>query len=192
MSPIIAAALFGAAAFAQGIPVEGNPASKVRVIAYEDLQCPDCADYRTMLDLKLLPKYQDKVAFEHRDFPLPKHKWARKASIAARAFDRVRPELGLAFRVFLMSSQQKITVDSFDEALGDFARAHNTDPEKIRETMKDPAIDKAIEEDYQEGIARGIARTPTVLVNGEPFIETFTFEAISQAIDKALQETKTR
>jgi len=81
--PIIAMA---AALCAQQPLIEGNPSSQVRVVAYEDLQCPDCAVYRRMMDERLLPAYRDKVAFEHRDFPLPRHTWARKAAIAARFF----------------------------------------------------------------------------------------------------------
>src|SRR5450759_2714195 len=69
--------------------VEGLASSPVRVIAYEDLQCPDCATYRKMLDEKLLAAYRAKAAFEHRDFPLPKHSWARPAAVAARFFHEV-------------------------------------------------------------------------------------------------------
>ena len=68
--------------------IEGLAQSPVRVIVYEDLQCPDCADFRVMLDEKLLPRFASTVRFEHRDFPLAKHAWARKAAIAARFFDR--------------------------------------------------------------------------------------------------------
>jgi hypothetical protein len=32
------------------LQVEGNAASRVRVIIYEDLQCPDCATFRKALD----------------------------------------------------------------------------------------------------------------------------------------------
>ena len=51
-------------AMAQTHLVEGKADSPVRVLIYEDLQCPDCADFRVMLDQKLLPKYGAKVAFE--------------------------------------------------------------------------------------------------------------------------------
>ena len=37
--------------------IEGAAQSPVRVVIYEDLQCPDCADFRVMLDEKLLPRY---------------------------------------------------------------------------------------------------------------------------------------
>src|SRR5438445_12737883 len=94
--------------------VEGLSGSPVRVVIYEDLQCPDCADFRKMLDDKLLPKYQATVAFEHRDFPLAKHAWARKAAIAARYIDSVKPALASDFRRYLMGHQSEITAEKFN------------------------------------------------------------------------------
>jgi protein-disulfide isomerase len=170
--------------------VEGNPKSAVRVIAYEDLQCPDCAVFRKMMDEHLLPKYGDRVAFEHRDFPLPKHKWARVAAIAARHFDSVSSTLGVEFRRWAMSNIASLTPENFEEKLAAWAKSHNADPVKTMASLKDEALAKAVEEDYQEGIARGVARTPTVFVNGEPFIETFTVEEISKGIDAALAATQ--
>ena len=41
---------------AQQPVVEGLAESKVRVLIYEDLQCPDCAEFRRMMDDKLLPR----------------------------------------------------------------------------------------------------------------------------------------
>lgn len=174
---------------AQEYVVEGNPKSAVRVIAYEDLQCPDCAAYRRMMDDHLLPKYGTKVAFEHREYPLPKHKWARPASVAARYFERVDPKLSVAFRQFAMKNQQDITPENFTEKLEAFAKQHGTDAKKAVAALSDASLTKAVEDDYQEGVARGVARTPTVFVNGTPFIEQFTFEEISKAIDAALAET---
>ena len=71
--------------------VEGRTESKVRVLIYEDLQCPDCAEFRRMMDEKILPRYAERVAFVHRDFPLAKHAWARKAAIAALATVELGP-----------------------------------------------------------------------------------------------------
>ena len=86
------------AAPAQQPLIEGQTQSTVRVLIYEDLQCSDCADFRRMMDEKILPRYADKAAFIHRDFPRAKHAWARKAAIAARYFGEIKPELGLAYR----------------------------------------------------------------------------------------------
>jgi protein-disulfide isomerase len=185
-------ALLFACAFiasAQETVVEGTKTSPVRVIAYEDLQCGDCAAYRVMLDEKLLPKYASSVAFEGRDFPLPQHTWARQAAIAARYFGRIEPELGIEFRRFCLSNITTIAPETFAEAVCNFAKSNAADPGMALEGLQDSAIQKQVEKEYQEGIARGVARTPTVFVNGVPFIETFTFEEISKAIDAALAAT---
>lgn len=184
---LLATALLAAICFAQDYLVEGNPKSAVRVIAYEDLQCPDCAAYRNMLDQRLLPKYGNKVAFEHRDFPLPKHKWARPAAIASRYFEHSNPAIAIAFRKWAFTSQKDLTPENFNEKLAAWAQANGSDAKAVLAALADPKLNKLVEADYQEGIARGVARTPTVFVNGEPFIETFTFEAISKSIDSAIQ-----
>ncbi len=188
MKPLILT-LAAVVALAQDRVVEGNPKSPVRVIAYEDLQCPDCATYRKMMDDRLLPKYANKVAFEHRDFPLKKHAWARRASLAARYFDSVDAKLGIEFRQWTMSTQANITPENFDAELARWSAEHKQDPARVKAALNDARFAKLIDEDYEEGIARGVARTPTVFVNGEPFIETFTFEEISKGIDTALAAT---
>jgi len=166
--------------------VEGNPQSAVRVIVYEDLQCPDCADFRKLMDEAVLPRFKATVAFEHRDFPLAKHDWARKASIASRFFATVSPETAIEFRQTTMAHQPEIALETFNAHVSAFARAHKVDPAKAIAALDDPALAAAVEKDYQDGVARGIARTPTVLVNGEPFIETFPVEDLIKSIEREL------
>jgi protein-disulfide isomerase len=166
--------------------VEGNPSSPVRVVIFEDLQCPDCADFRAMLDKELLPRFGKTVAFEHRDFPLAKHAWARKAAIAARYFETVSPETAIAFRKEIMAQQAQVTPENFEQHLADFAKAHKIDAAKATASLNDPALAAQVEAQFQDGVARGIARTPTVLVNGEPFIEQFPAADIIKAIQQAL------
>jgi protein-disulfide isomerase len=168
--------------------VEGNPDSSVRVVIYEDLQCSDCADFRRMLDQRLLPKYGAKVAFEHRDFPLARHAWARKAAIAARFFDEHDPELGVAFRRYMLSGIRQTTPENFNDRLAAFAKTRGFDPGRALAALTEERYAAAIEKDFQEGVARGISKTPTALVNGVPFVETFTFEEISKGIDAALAQ----
>lgn len=183
-------ALLGAAmpASAESL-IEGKADSPVRVLIYEDLQCSDCAAFRKMLDEVLLPKYGAKVAFEHRDFPLPKHSWARLGAIASRHFESASPAVAISWRREVMRDQAKVTADSFPTYLQAFARKQGLDPAKAVAALTDPKLSELVASDYEEGVARGIARTPTALVNGTPFIETFTAEQISAGIDKALAES---
>ncbi len=166
--------------------VEGWASSPVRVIAYEDLQCPDCATYRKMLDEKLLATYRAKVAFEHRDFPLPKHSWARPGAVAARFFHEVNPELGIGWRRHLLFSIRATTSENFLDRLKEFAAKHGVAPERAVAALGEARYREMVDKDCQEGVARGVSRTPTVFVDGQPFVETFTFEQLSKAIDAAL------
>jgi protein-disulfide isomerase len=168
--------------------VEGRKDSPVRVVIYEDLQCGDCAAFRVMLDEKLLPKYGAKVAFEHKDFPLPKHAWARLAAVAARYFQGISEETALKWRREAMRDRRGITVENFPGYLKAFAARNGSDGDKAVAALADAKLQALVQEDYEDGVARGIARTPTALVNGAPFIETFTVEEISKGIDAALAE----
>lgn len=170
--------------------VEGAAQSPVRVLIYEDLQCPDCAVFRTMLDTQLLPRYASTVRFEHRDFPLAKHAWARKAAIAARFFEEAKPGLGLEFRKYSMGHQSEITADNFNDQLARFAQAHGRDPAKALAALGDQRLADLVEKDFADGVARGISHTPTVLVNGKPFIETFSFDEVAGAIEAQLAASK--
>jgi len=183
---LLLAVLTAAALSGQQSSIEGLPESKVRVIIYEDLQCPDCATFRRMLDDKILPRYGDKIAFVHRDFPLAKHAWARKAAIASRYFGEVRPELGLEYRRHIMSTIKETTPENFNDKLAEFARKNGADAAAAQAALNDARLAGLVERDFQDGVARGVAKTPTVFVSGKPYIETFSFEDLSHALDEAL------
>jgi protein-disulfide isomerase len=139
-----------------------------------------------MLDQKLLPRFGSKVAFEHRDFPLQKHKWARDAAIASRYFGDISSALAIKWRRYAMAQQAEITPENFREKLAAWANQNGSAADKAMAALGSADFAAAVERDYRDGVARGIAHTPTALVNGEPFIETFTYEDISASIEKAL------
>lgn len=170
--------------------VEGDAGSSVRVVIFEDLQCSDCADFRKMLDEKLLPKYGATVAFEHRDFPLPRHKWARPAAVASRWLQQQKIEYAVEWRRETMADQKAITPENLADRLRAFAAKRGLNSDEAVKALSDAQLLEAVEKDYQDGVARGIAHTPTALVNGEPFVETIPLEEISAAIDRELKAGK--
>ena len=169
------------------LPIEGNPQSRVKVVVYEDLQCPDCAAFRLMTDQQLLPRFGGKVAVIHKDFPLAKHAWARPAAIAGRHFASVSPEAGVRWRQWIMGNLGSVTVDNFKEKVAEFARGQGADDKAAVAALDNAEYAAQVERDFQEGVARGVVKTPTVFVNGQPFIERFSFDELSAAIDKALR-----
>jgi protein-disulfide isomerase len=166
--------------------MEGNPASQVKVLIYEDLQCADCARFEAMFEQKILPKYGSRVAFIHRDFPLGKHDWARPAAVAARWVYEQDKELGIQIRRELLSEQDHITPAKLNAWLIDFAARNHLDQKAIVDSLKDPRINALVDQDLQGAVARGLKNTPTVFVGGESFVETVVYEDVARALDIAL------
>jgi protein-disulfide isomerase len=185
----VAMLISGAGLLAQGL-VEGHAGSPVRVLIYEDLQCPDCANFRVMMDQQILPKYGGQVEFVHRDFPLAKHPCARPAAIAARFFSSREAALGIEYRRHALATLGETTPANFKDRVAAFARAHGVPAGEAVAALDDPKLAALVEKDYQDGVGRGVVHTPTVFVNGAPFIETFTFAEISKGIDEALAQAK--
>jgi protein-disulfide isomerase len=181
--------LFAACASAFGSStqvIEGNPASPVRVLIYQDLQSADCAQLRTLLDQKVLPRYGKKVAFVHRDFPLGKHDWAREAAIAGRWVYERDPEMGIDFRREIMAEQDNITRQNLKAWLAEFATRNKLDSKGIVDSLTDARLVALVDQDRQSAIARGVTNAPTVYVNGVLLVETIIYEDLARALDEAL------
>jgi 2-hydroxychromene-2-carboxylate isomerase len=89
-----------------------------------------------------------------------------------------------------MAAQAELTELNFSDHVSKFARAHKMDPARALAGVEDAALAARVEAEYQEAIARGVSRTPTVLVNGNPFIERFPAADIIQAIERELGAAK--
>jgi protein-disulfide isomerase len=88
-----------------------------------------------------------------------------------------------------MAGQPVTTDANFSARITDFARAHDIDPDAAIAALSNARYAELVEQDYQDGVSRGVVHTPTVFVNGRPFVETFTFEEISKGIDEALAQS---
>lgn len=192
MSPatriLTAAALVFVTAAVAAAPniVEGNPDSAVKVVIFSDLQCDYCQTFRTMLDEKLLPKYGKDVAFVHRDFPLPRHNWARQAAMAARWVWEQNPRAGVVFRRELLSEQQHITPDSLKPWLIQFADRYKLSEQGIIAATTDTRLGSLVDSDVQAGMVRGVSKLPTIIVAGKTFSETIVYDDLARTLDQAL------
>lgn len=166
--------------------IEGNPASSVRLVIYEDLECGDCARFEAVLEQKILPKYGSRVLIIHRDFPLGKHDWARPAALAARWVWEQDSQLGIEIRRELLSEQDNITARNLNSWLVEFAGRHNLDQKDILTSLTDPRIAALVDQDQQAAVARGVSKTPTAYVGGQAFVETIIYEDLARALDEAL------
>lgn len=170
--------------------VYGNPSADVRVIVYEDLQCPDCAVFGDMIENLLLPSYGTAVAIEIRDFPLPKHSWARDAAIVARFLETKASSLAARFRRQMRQSIDAVNRNGLKYALSSFFRENRLDPAEVEAALIDPRYANAVDSDFRKGFESGIRQTPTVIVGDSKFIETIDLARLRSAIEAQLREAK--
>jgi protein-disulfide isomerase len=166
--------------------MEGNPASPVKVVIYEDLQCGDCQTLRTLLDEKVLPKYGARVAFQHRDMPLGRHEWARPAAIADRWVAEQSSRLAVNMRRELLAQQNSITLQNLPAWLREFASRNKLDQQAIVDALTDARLSAIVDQDIQSAQVRGVTKVPTVFVGSISFEETILFDDLARAIEDAL------
>jgi len=82
-----------------GRPVRGNANATVKVIVFDDLQCPYCAMMHSHMFPALSTRYKDTVAFYYKDFPLSEiHPWAMHAAVDVNCIAKLNtPQSGIAY-----------------------------------------------------------------------------------------------
>jgi protein-disulfide isomerase len=145
--------------------------SRVAIVVFEDLQCPDCA--RAEFILKDAEK-ETKVPLVRHDFPLPQHNWSFDAHVIARYLDSKSAAIGEEYRHWLFTNQPSINKENLRGMSERFAEEHKVQlPESVDPTGKLAAKVKA---DFELGQQLGVQHTPTIYVvsdtlRGQPFVE---------------------
>jgi protein-disulfide isomerase len=162
-------------------PPEG---AAVALVAFEDLQCPDCADAEALLQ-EAATKY--KIPLVRRDFPLPMHNWSFEAHVIARYFDGHSLELGEQFRKWVFANQSSINKENLRGMAERFADQHNVELPADYDPKGE--LKKMVMADYALAQQVGAIHTPTVFVvsasqRGAPFVETLDRAKLFAMIEK--------
>lgn len=160
-------------------PIKGARNAPVTLVMFSNFQCPFCG--RAQATMQEIEKtYGRKVRFVFKSNPLPFHKRARPAAIAAMAAHRQ----GKFWQYHdLLFQNQKALEDS---DLEDYARQVGLNIARFRRDIADPQLEAMVQADQklaEELTARG---TPTFFVNGVKVAGAQPFEAFKAHIDKAL------
>src|SRR5215813_6176760 len=162
--------------------------SKVALLVFEDLQCPDCARAAPLLH-EAAKKYN--IPLVQYDFPLPMHNWSFEAAVNARYFDTKSKTIGDEYRLFIFKNQPQITPQNLRGITERFA----ADNKVTLPFVVDPSGELAakVKADYAMGQRVGIEHTPTIYVvsdttRGTPFVEVVDRTQLYQLIDKSIKE----
>lgn len=179
-----------------GRPIRGNPAAKVTVINFDDLECPYCARMHESLFPATMERYGDKVRFVYKDDPLTSlHPWAMHAAVDANCLAAQSGTVYWAYVDYLHSHGQEITGEDRDltksnAALDRVARQEAT-LGKLDSAKLDACLAKQdeskIRESMKEADALGVDGTPALFIEGERIIGAMPQGQLWAAIDRAVR-----
>jgi len=131
----------------------------------------------------LLKQRPNDVNLVIKHFPLPMHRFAEKASLAALAAARQNKYQELSGA--LMSDFQNLS----DESIQKHAETAGLDMTKFNAAYNDPTLKKQIEEDKQLGMSINVRGVPAIFLNGKA-VKDRSVQAFNQMIDEALKKAK--
>ena len=183
-----------------GRPIRGNPAAKVTVVNFDDLECPFCARLHQELFPGTLERYKDKVRFIYKDNPLPPdmHPWAMHAAVDAGCLAAQSSDVYWTYVDYLHSHGDEVTGDTPNlpkslDALNRIARQEATlaklDPAKLAKLNAciDRQDETSVRESLKEADTLKIEGAPAVFVNGERFDGAQPEPLVWMTIDRALR-----
>ena len=118
-----------------------------------------------------------------KHFPLPMHRFARKAAIAALAAGKQGKFW--EFHERLYANQRSLNEAKVQE----IARELGLNMDQFNQDLKDPGIESLIDRDSNNARQAGVRGTPTIFVNGK-LLKNRTIPGFQQAIDAELRKKK--
>lgn len=179
-----------------GRPIRGNPAAKVTVINFDDLECPYCAKMHQSLFPATLDHYKGQVRFIYKDDPLTDlHPWAMHAAVDANCLAAQSGDVYWTYVDYLHGHGPEITgqdrnLNKSFASLDRIARQEGT-LGKLDAAKLDACIAKQdetqVKESAKEADALGVDGTPALFVDGERISGAVPEEQVWMAIDRALR-----
>jgi protein-disulfide isomerase len=164
--------------------------SKVAIIVFEDLECPECS--------RAAPQLHDaaktyKIPLVQYDFPLRQHPWSMEAAVNARFFDTKSTKIGDEYRLYIFQNQPYITKQNLRGYTEKFAEQNKV----VLPFVVDPSGDLAakVNADSQLGQRIPLEHTPTIFVvsdtgHGTSVVEVKDRNQLYQIIDQAMKEAR--
>lgn len=164
--------------------MKGPENAGVTLTEFGDFQCPACGSAYTIINLPLEKKYEGKIRFAFKHFPLRNiHENAYESAQAAEC----AADQGKFWEFLDMDyTHQK---DLSSKMLRTWGAALGLDADLFDRCIRSEIKGDTVMADEAEGEKLGVQGTPSYFVNGVRVKEN-TLEAISAAIDEALTQAK--
>ncbi len=162
-------------------PTKGPQDAKITVVEFSDFECPFCSRGAATVEeiLKAYPK-DVKVAF--KNLPLPFHKNAKPAALAALAAGKQGKFWEMHDKLF--ANQKGLG----EELYVSTAKELGLNVDKFKKDMADPALSKQVDDDAKEAGKIGISGTPGFVVNGVLVKGAYPLSHFQTIIDRQLKQ----
>ena len=179
-----------------GRPVRGNPAAKVTVVNFDDLECPFCARMHQELFPATLDHYNGLVRIVYKDDPLVQiHPWAMHAAVDANCLAVQSGDVYWSYVDYLHTHGDEITgADrNAEKSAGALDRIAQQEAAlgKLDEAKVNACLSKQDQTQIQTSMdlaqTLGVDGTPALFVNGERISGAVPQEQVWVAIDRALR-----
>ncbi|HYB99044.1 MAG TPA: thioredoxin domain-containing protein [Candidatus Limnocylindrales bacterium] len=164
-----------------GREAKGPANAKVTIIAFSDYECPFCKRADETVH-QVLKEYEGKIRYVHRDYPLPFHKNARKAAMAARC-------AGDQGKFWEFNEALFKATDISEPKLGEIATTLTLDKAKFDECLASDKYKTMIDEDVEAAGEAGVSGTPAFFINGRMLSGAQPLERFKALIDAELQKS---
>ena len=160
-------------------PVVGSRRAAVKIVVWEDLQCPHCAHLAPMIQA-VEQAFGDRIGVYYKMFPLKSHPRAREAAIAALAANKQGKFLSMTDLIF--EQQQLINTQMIEE----WARTVDLDMAKFRADIASPDTAELVDADLAEADAAQLDHVPDVFIDGRLYDGVMSEEDLKDAAQEAL------
>ncbi|HXU83556.1 MAG TPA: thioredoxin domain-containing protein [Polyangia bacterium] len=157
----------------------GPSNAPITIVEFSDFQCPYCSRAEETVK-KVMDTYKGKIRLFYRDYPLPFHGQAQKASEAALCAAEQNKYWEMHEKLF--ASQQALAVPQLKE----HAKGLGLDQGKFDKCLDGGAKAKEVETSKKAGDELGVNGTPHFFINGRPLSGAQPFEEFKKVIDAEL------
>jgi protein-disulfide isomerase len=161
-------------------PSLGPKDAPVTIVEFSDFQCPFCSKVEPTLK-RVMTDYAGKVRFVFRDYPLPFHEHAAKASEASHCAEAQGKYWPMHDAMF--AHQDQLGVDGLEKLA---AGVGGLDQAKFDSCLATGQMADAVAGNEKAGEAAGVSGTPHFFVNGRSLTGAVPYEDFKKVIDGEL------
>jgi protein-disulfide isomerase len=160
-------------------PAKGETGAPITIVEFSDFQCPFCGRAEPTVK-RVLDEYKGKVRLVYRDYPLPFHPLAQKASEAALCAGDQGKYWQMHERLF--ANQSALAVPQ----LKDHAKGLGLDASKFDKCLDSGEKAKVVAASKKAGDDAGVNGTPAFFINGRLISGAREFTSFKEIIDYEL------